>query len=80
LADILGNLAPDNSLLGGVPHPKLTASNIGRGDNFKIGHRHEVADFELALAYDCQGWRLHPANSNHAPGSSAQNDRRGPGQ
>jgi hypothetical protein len=78
--DVLSNLAADNPLLRRVPHPKLTASNIGRGDNLKVGQRHEVADFQLALAHDCQGRRLHPANPDHTPGPSAQNDRRGPGQ
>ena len=27
--DVLGNLAPDNPLLGRVPHPQLTARDIG---------------------------------------------------
>ena len=78
--DVLGNLAPDNPLLRRVTHPELTASHVGGGDNLKIGHRHEVPDFQFALAHDCQGWRLHPANPDHAPGPSAQNDGRGPGQ
>jgi hypothetical protein len=78
--DVLGNLAPDNPLLGRVPHPELTARHVGGGDNLKIGQRHKVADFQLALAHDRQCWRLHPANPDHPPGPSAQNDRCGPGQ
>jgi hypothetical protein len=40
----------------------------------------EVPDFQLALAHDCQGRRLYPANPDHTPRPSAQNDRRGSGQ
>jgi len=63
-----------------VSHPELTARHVGGSDNFKIGERHEVSDFQLAFAHDCQGRRLHPANPDHTPGPSAQNDRRGSGQ
>ena len=65
--DLLGNLAPDNSLLRRVPHLELTAGHIRGGDNFKIRLRHEIPDFELALADDCQRWRLDPANSDNTP-------------
>jgi hypothetical protein len=74
--DVLNNLAPDNSFLRRVPHPELTARHMGGGDNLKIGHRHEVANFQLALAHDCQGRRLHPTNPDYAPGPSVQNDCR----
>jgi hypothetical protein len=36
---VLGNFAPDNSLLRRVPHLELTARHVGSGDNFKIGQR-----------------------------------------
>ena len=80
MTTVLGNLAPDNSLLRRVPHLELTARHVGGGDNFKISQRHEVPDFQLALAHDCQSRRLHPANPDHAPRPSAQNDGRGSGQ
>src|SRR6267154_1603468 len=73
-------LAPDNPLLRRVPHPELTAHHIGGGNDLKIIHRHEVPDFQLSLAHDCQGRRLYPANPDHAPGPSAQNNGRGSGQ
>ena len=76
----LGKLAPDNPLQRRVPHPELTAHHVGGGNDLKIIHRHEVPDFQLSLAHDCQGRRLHPANPDHAPGSSAQNNGRGSGQ
>ena len=63
-----------------MPHLELTARHIGSGDNFKIGQRHEVPDFQLAFAYNCQGRRLHPTNPDHSPRPSAQNDGRGSGQ
>jgi hypothetical protein len=35
--NVLGDLAPDNSLLRRVPHLELTARHVGGGDKFKIG-------------------------------------------
>ena len=76
----LSKLAPDNPLLRCVPHPELTAHHVGGGNDLKIIHRHEVPDFQLSLAHDCQGRRLYPANPDHTPRPSAQSDRRGSGQ
>ena len=56
---VLGNLALNNSVLRRVPHLELSARNFRCGDNFKIGKRHEVADFQLALAYNGQCRRLY---------------------
>src|SRR4029077_16825554 len=50
--DLLGNFAPDNSLLRRMPHLELTAGHIRSGDNFKIRLRYKIPDFELALAHD----------------------------
>jgi hypothetical protein len=72
--DLLGDLAPDNSLLRRVPHLELTASYVRGGDNFKIRLRDKVPDFELAPADDRQGWRLDPANPNNAPRALTKND------
>src|SRR4029077_11541372 len=74
--NFLGNFAPDNSLLGRVPHLELTAGHGRGGDNFKIRLGHEIPDFELAFAHDCQSWRRYPANSDHAPRTSSKNDGR----
>jgi hypothetical protein len=49
---VLGNLAPDNSVLRRVPHLELASRNFRGGDNFKIGEWHEVPDFQLAFAYN----------------------------
>src|SRR5437660_370535 len=68
---VLGNLAPDNSLLRGVPHLELTARHVGGDDNFKIGQRHEVPDFQLALAHDSQSRRLHSTDPDYSPRPSA---------
>jgi hypothetical protein len=45
----LSNLALNNSVLRRVPHLELPTRNFRGGDNFKIGKRHEVSDFQLAL-------------------------------
>ena len=74
--DRLGDLPPDNSLLRRVPHLELTSGCDRGGDNFKIRLRHEIPDFELALAHDRQRWRLDPANSDNAPRPSTENDGR----
>ena len=76
LDDLLGNFPPDNSLLRRVPHLELSAGYVRCGDNFKIRLRHEIPDFELALAHDRQSWRLDPANSDHATRTSTKNDGR----
>jgi hypothetical protein len=60
-----------------VPHLELTARNLRGGDNFKIGEWHEVADFQLALAHDGQGRRLHAANADDSPRALPKNDGRG---
>jgi hypothetical protein len=49
---VLSNLALNNSVLRRVSHLELSARNFRRGDNFKIGKRYEVSDFQLALAYN----------------------------
>src|SRR6266403_1850545 len=40
----------NNSVLRRVPHLELPTRDLRGGDNFKIGKRHEVPDFQLALA------------------------------
>ena len=77
---VLGNLAPDNSILRRVPHLELAARDFRGGDNFKIGERHEVPDFQLALAHDGQGRRLHPADADHSARALPQDDGRGAGE
>jgi hypothetical protein len=74
---ILSNLASDNPVLRGVPHLELAARNLRGGDNFKIGERHEVANFQLTLANNCQGRRLHSANADDPPRALPKNDGRG---
>src|SRR5258706_12717239 len=74
---VLSNLAPHNSVLRRVPHLELAARNLRGGDNFKIGEWHEVPDFQLALAHDGQGRRLHSANADDPPRTLPKNDGRG---
>src|SRR5664279_3970870 len=64
---VLGNFAPDNPVLRRAPHLELAARNFRGGDNFKIGEWHEVLDFQLTLADNRQGRRLHSANPDHSP-------------
>ena len=78
--DGLGNLTLENSLLRRVAHLELAARNFRGGDNFKIGDWHEVPDFQLALAHDGQGRRLHPANADHPARALPQDDGRGAGE
>ena len=78
--DGLGNLALEDPLLRRVPHLELTARDFRGGDNFEIGDRHEVPDFQLALAHDGQGRRLHPADPDHPPRALSQDDGRGAGE
>src|SRR5665213_865024 len=77
LDDVPSNLAPDNSVLGRVPHLELAALNFRGGDNFKIGEWHEVADFQLALAHNGQSRRLHATNADHSSCALSQDDGRG---
>src|SRR5271157_6333674 len=74
--DRLGVLPPDNSLLRRVPHLELTAGYGRGGDNFKIRLRHEIPDFELALANNRQSWRLDPADSDNPPRTATKNNGR----
>ena len=78
--NVLRNLAPDNPVLRRVSHLELAARNFRGGDNFKIGEWHEVADFQLALAHDGQGRRLHATNADHSPRALPKNDGRGAGE
>ena len=64
VGNCLGNLALNNSVLRRMPHLKLASGNFRGGDNFKIGDWHEAPDFQLALAHDGQGRRLHAANAD----------------
>jgi hypothetical protein len=60
-----------------MAHLELAACNFRGGDNFKIGERHKVADFQLALAHDGQGRRLDAANADDSPRAVPKNDGRG---
>ena len=79
IGNFLRNLAPDNPILRRVPHLELAPRNLRGGNNFKIGEWHEVPDFQLALAYDGQGRRLHPTNADDSPRTLTQDDSRGAG-
>src|SRR4030081_1359533 len=76
----LSNLALDNSVLRREPHLELPTRNFRGDDNFKIGKRHEVPDFQLSPANDCQGRRFYAPNSDHATRASAQDDGRSAGE
>ena len=78
--DGLGNLTLEDSLLRRMAHLELAARNFRGGDNFKIGDWHEVPDFQLALAHDRQGRRLHASNADHSARALPKNDGRGAGQ
>src|SRR6476660_3012255 len=78
--DALSNLALNDSVLRRVPHPELAPRDLRGGDNFKIREWHKVPDFQLALAHNCQGRRLHATNPDHSPGTSTQEDSRGSGE
>src|SRR5260370_33729144 len=58
--------ALNNSVLRRMPHLELPVRNLRGGDNFEIGKRHEVSNFQLALAYNRQCRRLNTTNSNHS--------------
>ena len=77
---ILSNLPPDNPLLRCVPHLELAARDLRGRDNFKLGDWHEVPDFQLALANNGQGRRLHSANADDPARAPAENDGRGAGE
>src|ERR1700692_1968115 len=78
--DVLGNLASSDPVLRRVPHLELASRNLRGSNNFKIGEGHEVPDFQLALAHNGQGWRLYPADADHSPRASTQDDGRSPGE
>src|SRR5450759_1073876 len=80
ISNLLSNLAPNNPVLRRVPHLELAARNLCGGDNFEIGEWHEVPDFQLALADNCQGRRLHAANPDYSPRALTQDDSRGAGE
>jgi hypothetical protein len=80
IGNFLSNLAPNNSVLRRVPHLDLASRNFRGGINFKIGEWHEIPDFQLALAHNCQGRRLHSTNPDHSPRASTQDDGRGAGK
>src|SRR5260370_28429799 len=62
----LSNLALNNSVPRRVPHLELPTRNFRGGDNFKIGKRHEVSNFQLALADNGQCGRLYATNPDHS--------------
>src|ERR1700692_3536715 len=70
--DVLGNLASNDPVLRRVPHLELASRHLRCGQNFKIGEGHEVSDFQLAFAHNCQCWRLHPSNPDYSPRTSTQ--------
>src|SRR4249919_1639555 len=78
--DVPSNLALNNSVLRRVPHPELASRDLRGSDNFKIREWHKVPDFQLALAHNCQGRRLHATNPDHSPHTSTQDDSCGSGQ
>src|SRR6476661_5928725 len=80
LDDVLSNLALNNSVLRRVPHPELASRDFRGGYNFKIRQWHKVPDFQLALAHNCQGRRLHATNPDHSPGTLTQDDSRASGE
>ena len=80
IGNFLRNLAPDNPGLRRVPHLELAACNLRGRDNFKIGEWHEVPDFQLALAYNCQGRGLHSTNAYDSPRALPQDDGRSAGE
>jgi hypothetical protein len=77
IGNFLRNLAPDNPFLRRVPRLELAARNFRGGDNLKIGEWHEIPDFQLALAYDGQGRRLHTNDPDDSPRALPKNDGRG---
>ncbi|MGY4501566.1 hypothetical protein ACVWYH_005497 [Bradyrhizobium sp. GM24.11] len=74
--DVLGNFVSNDPVLRRVPHLELAFRYLRGGDNFKIGEGHKIADFQLALAHNGQGRRLHPADANHSPRTPTQYDGR----
>src|SRR5256885_15340010 len=71
---VLGDLALNNSVLRRVAHLELPARNFRGGDNFKISKRHEVPDFQLARAHNCQRWRLYATDADHSSHALSQDD------
>ena len=80
IGNLLRKLAPDDSVLRRVPHLELASCDLRGGDNFKIGDWHEVPDFQLALAHNRQGRRLHAANADYSPRAPPQDDGCGAGE
>src|SRR3981081_1618889 len=78
--DVLGNLASNDPVLRRVPHLELASRHLRCGDNFKIGEWHEVPDFQLAFAHNCQRRRLHASNTDHSPRTSTQDNGCSPGE
>jgi hypothetical protein len=77
IGNFLRNLAQDNPVLRHVPRLELACRNLRGRDNFKISDWHEITDFQLALAYDGQGRRLHATNPYDSPRALPKNDSRG---
>src|ERR1700746_4062314 len=78
--NFLRNLTPDNPVLRRVPHLELASRNFRGGDNFKVGDWHEVPNFQLALAHNRQGRRLHAAHADDSARAVPQDDGRGAGE
>jgi hypothetical protein len=76
----LGLTAFDDALFRRVPHPELSAVDLGRGDHLEIGLRDEVADLQFSLAHDGQGRGLDPSHANNAARATTQGDGRRAGE
>ena len=63
-----------------MSHPEFTALDCGGGDDLEIGHGNKIADFQFALADDCQGWGFHTPDPNDAFRALPKDDGRGTGQ
>ena len=63
-----------------MAHLEFASSDLRRGNNFKIRHRHEVPDFQFALANDRQRRRFYAPDTDHASGALSQDDGRGAGE
>ena len=78
--DLFCVLALEDAVFRCVPHPERAPFDMGRGHDFEVRNRHEVADFKFAFARDRQGRCLDPAHTDHAPRAPAKRDGRGAGQ
>ena len=72
--NFLRHLTPDNSVLWRVSHLELSSFNSYSDDNLKVTGRHEVPDFQLALAHDCQSRRLHSTYTDYPARAATQDD------